>query len=140
MSKTNNKKAEYHGQKLGHSKGNDNPDPKPFRGADSRTTPDTPSQFGATVHSQHVSQDGASPNRARFSEPKLIKENGSTHIAHVTNIPKEESSQTKADAETDKLKLFSRPSSGNGEAMPRPGMSNRSYSSTGAKAPNQEEK
>ncbi|HXM02106.1 MAG TPA: hypothetical protein VN939_05855 [Chthoniobacterales bacterium] len=80
---TNSKKELYKNQKLGHSKGSDNADSQ-FQGV----SPDTPTQIGGTRHSQVPSGPGASPNRARFSEPKLIKENGSTHFAHVTNIPK----------------------------------------------------
>jgi hypothetical protein len=136
---TNPGKKEAYGVKLGHSKGNDNSDANPFEGKDARVAPHetTGPNVGSTASSQVVSMPGASPNRARFSEPKLIKENGSTHFAHVTNIPKKEKDE-RAAADADKVKLFSRPSSGNNENVPRPGMSNRDFSSTGAKGPNQE--
>ena len=90
---TNNKKAEYDGAYLGHTKPAEVPekDKANFSGKDSRvkvhetTGPDG----GATVHSLAPRAPGASPLRVRFSEPKLIKENGSSHIAHVTNATKE---------------------------------------------------
>jgi hypothetical protein len=80
---TNDKKNLYKDQQLGHSKSAGN-EGSQFQGV----SPDTPTEIGGTRHSQVPSGPGASPNRARFSEPKLIKENGSTHLAHVTNIQK----------------------------------------------------
>ena len=86
------KKEEYHGKHLGHTKGAPEEDKAVFSGKDSRVCPHetTGPNVGATVSSQAPSLPGASPNRVRHSEPKLIRENGSTHFAHVTNIPKKE--------------------------------------------------
>jgi hypothetical protein len=119
---TNNKREEYHGKQLGHSHSEGNPDINQFEGKDVRVKPheSTGPDVGATMHSQAPSVGGASPNRARFSEPKLIKENGSTHLAHVTNIPKKETDE-RAAADADKVKLFTRPSSGNRDKVPQPG-------------------
>jgi hypothetical protein len=140
---TNNKKAEYDGAFLGHSKPAEVPetDKANFSGKDSRVLSHETSgpNVGSTVSSQAVSGDGASPNRFRFSEPKLITENGTSRLAHVTNIPKKEVDE-KAAADADKVKLFSRPSSGNNDNVPRPGVSCRDFGSTGAKGPNQEKK
>lgn len=92
VSHTNNKKAEYHGQQLGHAKSAGNPDTNVFDGPDARvdkystTGPDV----GATAHSQVNSAPGASPNRVRFAEPQLVKENGTEHVSHVSNLPKTE--------------------------------------------------
>jgi hypothetical protein len=135
------KAASYFGAKLGHDKGNDNPDPKPFGGVDSRVTQHetTGPNVGHSRHSQAPSLPGASPNRVRHSEPKLIRENGSTHLAHVTNIPKKEKDE-RAAADAAKVKLFSRPSSGNSDALPHQEVSQRDWNSTNAPAPNRKER
>jgi hypothetical protein len=144
VSVTNNKKAEYDKQQfLGHSKPAEVPetDKANFSGKDSRvlshetTGPDV----GATVHSQAVSVPGASPNRVRRSEPQLVRENGTSRLASVSNIPKKETDE-KAAADADKVKLFSRPSSGNSDALPHPSLSGRDWNSTDAPAPNRKER
>jgi hypothetical protein len=85
---TNPGKKEAYNTQLGHSKSAGNPDVSHFQGTDSRTTPDTPTPFGATAHSQVVSGVGASPNRHRYSEAQKITEHGTTRYAHVTNQKK----------------------------------------------------
>jgi hypothetical protein len=72
---TNTKKSEYDGALLGHSRGAAEEDKANFSGKDSRVKLHQSSgpDVGATVHSQAPSVGGASPNRVRFSEPKLIR-------------------------------------------------------------------
>jgi hypothetical protein len=134
------KKEEYHGKHLGHTKGAPEEDKAVFSGKDSRVCPHetTGPNVGATVSSQAPSLPGASPNRIRHSEPKVISEHGTTRLAHVTNIPKKEVDE-RAAADADKVKLFSRPSSGNSDALPRPEMHGRDWNQTDAPAPNRKE-
>jgi hypothetical protein len=126
---------------LGHSTSEGNPDINLFEGKDSRVCPHetTGPNVGATVSSQAPSLPGTSPNRIRHSEPKVISEHGTTRLAHVTNIPKKEVDE-RAAADADKVKLFSRPSSGNSDALPHQEVSKRDWNSTNAPAPNRKER
>jgi hypothetical protein len=92
---------------------------------------------GDTCHNQLKAAPGASPNRIRRSDPKLINENGSTHFAHTTNAPAPPSLDSHSKEREDaKVALFTRGGSGNSDELPRPGMSDRSFNSNNADAPN----
>jgi hypothetical protein len=82
--RTNNKRAEYHGVQLGHSKSTGNPNVSPFQGKDARVMPDSPNPSG-TRHSQADRAQGASPHRVRLHPGTAVNHGGS----HVKNATKE---------------------------------------------------
>ena len=80
---TNNKKAEYHGQQLGHSKSEGNSKVNPFEGKDARVAPDDPTGTG-TRHSQATREQGASPHRVRVEAGFGVLNHGGTHTKNAT--------------------------------------------------------
>jgi len=83
---TNNKKAEYHGQQLGHSKSEGNSKVNPFEGKDARVTPHetTGPDAGHTHSSQAPRAQGASPVRVREHAGFGKINHGGSHVRNAT--------------------------------------------------------
>ena len=96
-------------------------------------TPDTPTGLGSTVHSQIRATGAALSNRVRKVNPEV---SAGTHVVDAKPQPQAMSAKEKKAIDDAKAKLFSRGGSGNSDAVPYPGVSDRDFNSEDLNAPN----